>query len=548
MNKKITSALISVFYKDGLEPVVQQLKNQGATIYTTGGTQKFIEDLGIEVVPVENLTTYPSILGGRVKTLHPAVFGGILGRRNNETDIKEMKEYNIPEIDLVIVDLYPFKETVKQTADEKSIIEKIDIGGPSMIRAAAKNFVDLTVIASKDDYSKLVSLLQDQKGEISLEQRRAFAAKAFSIVADYDIAINNYFNADSPLTVFGNEQKTVLRYGENPHQTAIFFGDLKECFDQLHGKEISYNNLVDIDAAIELIKEFSLPLTPSNRGGTANAQNQIKQETFNTNKDAQSGEASELMAFPSGRSGWATFAIIKHTNVCGIANRSSVEEAWKDALAGDPESAFGGVLVTNAQVDAATAEAINEIFFEVLIAPSFSSDALEKLKAKKNRILLQLKNTDTTKNIYKNAVNGSLQQGKDAGNFEKWEEVGGRESTKEEKEDLIFSNIVCKHLKSNAIALIKNKQLIGKGCGQTSRIDALRHAVEKAKQFNFDLNCAVMASDAFFPFNDCVQLGHEAGIAAFIQPGGSIRDKDSIQYCKENNLVMVMTGMRHFRH
>jgi phosphoribosylaminoimidazolecarboxamide formyltransferase/IMP cyclohydrolase len=548
MNKKITSALISVFYKDGLEPVVQQLKNQGATIYTTGGTQKFIEDLGIEVVPVENLTTYPSILGGRVKTLHPAVFGGILGRRNNETDIKEMKEYNIPEIDLVIVDLYPFQETVKQTTDEKSIIEKIDIGGPSMIRAAAKNFVDLTVIASKDDYSKLVSLLQDQKGEISLEQRRAFAAKAFSIVADYDIAINNYFNADSPLTVFGNEQKTVLRYGENPHQTAIFFGDLKECFDQLHGKEISYNNLVDIDAAIELIKEFGLPLTPSNRGGTANAQNQIKQETFNTNKDAQSGEASELMAFPSGRSGWATFAIIKHTNVCGIANRSSVEEAWKDALAGDPESAFGGVLVTNAQVDAATAEAINEIFFEVLIAPSFSSDALEKLKAKKNRILLQLKNTDTTKNIYKNAVNGSLQQGKDAGNFEKWEEVGGRESTKEEKEDLIFSNIVCKHLKSNAIALIKNKQLIGKGCGQTSRIDALRHAIEKAKQFNFDLNCAVMASDAFFPFNDCVQLGHEAGIAAFIQPGGSIRDKDSIQYCKENNLVMVMTGMRHFRH
>jgi phosphoribosylaminoimidazolecarboxamide formyltransferase / IMP cyclohydrolase len=548
MNKKITSALISVFYKDGLEPVVQQLKNEGATIYTTGGTQKFIEDLGIEVVPVENLTTYPSILGGRVKTLHPAVFGGILGRRNNETDVKEMKEYNIPEIDLVIVDLYPFKETVKQTTDEKSIIEKIDIGGPSMIRAAAKNFVDLTVIASKDDYSKLVSLLQDQKGEISLEQRRAFAAKAFSIVADYDIAINNYFNADSPLTVFGNEQKTVLRYGENPHQTAIFFGDLKECFDQLHGKEISYNNLVDIDAAIELIKEFGLPLTPSNRGGTANAQNQIKQETFNTNKDAQLSEASELMAFPSGRSGWATFAIIKHTNVCGIANRSSVEEAWKDALAGDPESAFGGVLVTNAQVDAATAEAINEIFFEVLIAPSFSSDALEKLKAKKNRILLQLKNTDTTKNIYKNAVNGSLQQGKDAGNFEKWEEVGGRESTKEEKEDLIFSNVVCKHLKSNAIALIKNKQLIGKGCGQTSRIDALRHAVEKAKQFNFDLNGAVMASDAFFPFNDCVQLGHEAGIAAFIQPGGSIRDKDSIQYCKENNLVMVMTGMRHFRH
>jgi phosphoribosylaminoimidazolecarboxamide formyltransferase / IMP cyclohydrolase len=416
-----------------------------------------------------------------------------------------------------------------------------------MIRAAAKNFVDLTVIASKDDYSKLVTLLQQQNGEISLEQRRTFAAKAFSIVADYDIAINNYFNADSPLTVFGNEQKTVLRYGENPHQTAIFFGDLKECFDQLHGKEISYNNLVDIDAAIELIKEAPFRLPPI--GEATSAQTSTAKKTLNGNKDIHESELLSADSSPNG-GGWeaATFAIIKHTNVCGIANRNNVLEAWKDALAGDPESAFGGVLVTNAEVDAATAEAINEMFFEVLIAPSFSSDALEKLKAKKNRILLQLKNTDTTKNIYKNAVNGSLQQGKDAGNFEKWEEVGGRESTKEEKEDLIFSNIVCKHLKSNAIALIKNKQLIGKGCGQTSRIDALRHAVEKAKQFNFDLNGAVMASDAFFPFNDCVQLGHEAGITAFIQPGGSIRDKDSIQYCKENNLVMVMTGMRHFRH
>lgn len=509
MNKKITSALISVFYKDGLEPVVQQLKKQGATIYTTGGTQKFIEDLGIEVVPVESLTTYPSILGGRVKTLHPAVFGGILGKRDDATHMQEMKQYNIPVIDLVIVDLYPFQETVKQTTDEKSIIEKIDIGGPSMIRAAAKNFVDLTVVASKDDYSKLVDMLQEQNGEISLEQRRAFAAKAFSIVADYDIAINNYFNADSPLTVFGNEQKTVLRYGENPHQEAVFFGDLKECFDQLHGKEISYNNLVDIDAAIELIKEFSFPPGP-------------EEETV--------------------------FAIIKHTNVCGISMRETVAEAWKNALAGDPESAFGGVLVSNAEIDEETAEAINEIFFEVLIAPSFTTGAIEKLKAKKNRILLHLKNTHTTKNIYKNAVNGTLQQSKDEGNFEKWEEVGGRTSREEEKADLRFSNIVCKHLKSNAIALVKNKQLVGKGCGQTSRIDALRQAVEKAKQFNFNLDGAVMASDAFFPFNDCVQLGHEAGIKAFIQPGGSIRDKDSIEYCKQNNLVMVMTGVRHFRH
>jgi phosphoribosylaminoimidazolecarboxamide formyltransferase / IMP cyclohydrolase len=504
MNKKINSALISVFYKDGLEPVVQQLKQQGATIYSTGGTQQFIEKLDIDVVPVENLTTYPSILGGRVKTLHPAVFGGILGRRANETDLQEMKQFNIPEMDLVIVDLYPFQETVAQTNEEKAIIEKIDIGGPSMIRAAAKNFSDVTVIASKDDYSKLVELLQQQNGEITLEQRRAFAAKAFSIVADYDIAINNYFNPDAPLTVFGNGQQTVLRYGENPHQKAVFFGNLGECFDQLHGKEISYNNLVDIDAAIELIKEFG------------------QEETV--------------------------FGIIKHTNVCGIASRSTVAEAWKDALAGDPESAFGGVLVCNAEVDLATAEAINEIFFEVLMAPSFSAEAFEKLKTKKSRILLQLKNTNTTPNIYKNAVNGTLQQGKDVGNFEKWEEVGGRQTTEAEKNDLVFANLVCKHLKSNAIALIKNKQLVGKGCGQTSRIDALRHAVEKAKQFNFDLNGAVMASDAFFPFNDCVQLGHEAGITAFIQPGGSIRDKDSIEYCREANLALVMTGMRHFRH
>ncbi len=546
MNKKISSALISVFYKDGLEPLLQQLEAQGATIYTTGGTQKFIEALGIKVVPVESLTSFPSILGGRVKTLHPAVFGGILGRRNNETDMQEMKEYSIPEIDLVIVDLYPFQETVAQTTEEKAIIEKIDIGGPSMIRAAAKNFVDLTVIASKEDYSKLLDLLEQQNGGLNLEQRRAFAAKAFKIVADYDIAINNYFNPESAITVLGQGHQTVLRYGENPHQKAIFSGNLNECFDQLHGKEISYNNLVDIDAAIELIKEFNV--ASSDRGETQ-SQGQSLQKTFDEINESQSGEAGGLMAFPSGRSGWAaTFAIIKHTNVCGISSRNSIEEAWKDALAGDPESAFGGVLVTNAEVDAATAEAINEIFFEVLIAPSFTPDALQKLKGKKNRIILQLKSTNTTKNIYKNVVNGTLQQGKDESNYDKWEEAGGRPSTDEEKEDLIFSNIVCKHLKSNAIALVKNKQLIGKGCGQTSRIDALRHAVEKAKQFKFDLSGAVMASDAFFPFNDCVQLGYEAGVTAFIQPGGSIRDKDSIEYCKGKNLAMVITGLRHFKH
>ncbi|HUC83265.1 MAG TPA: bifunctional phosphoribosylaminoimidazolecarboxamide formyltransferase/IMP cyclohydrolase [Flavisolibacter sp.] len=502
MNKRISAALISVFYKDGLEPIARMLHNLGITIYSTGGTQNFIQNLNIPVVPVEELTSYPSILGGRVKTLHPLVFGGILGRRANETDMQEMAEYKIPEIDLVIVDLYPFEETLAQTDDEKQIIEKIDIGGPSMIRAAAKNFSDVTVVASKDDYEHLVTLLDQQNGEIRLEQRKEFAAKAFKIVADYDIAINNYFNADKPLSVIGAGQETVLRYGENPHQHAVFYGDLTQCFDQLHGKEISYNNLVDIDAAIELIKEFNT----------------------------------------------TTFAIIKHTNVCGISSREEVSEAWKYALAGDPESAFGGVLVCNGEIDKATAEAINEIFFEVLIAPSFSDEALTILKAKKNRILLQLKSTETTAKVYKNAVNGTLQQGKDAGNFDKWEEVGGRSASEQEKEDLLFANLVCKHLKSNAIALVKNKQLIGKGCGQTSRIDALRHAVEKAAQFNFDLTGAVMASDAFFPFNDCVKMGHEAGITAFIQPGGSIRDKDSIDYCVEANLAMVMTGLRHFRH
>jgi len=501
MSKKITSALISVFYKDGLEPLVKELQNQGVTIYSTGGTQNFIENLGIGVVPVEDLTSFPAILGGRVKTLHPAVFGGILGRRNHDQDKEEMKEFKIPVIDLVIVDLYPFEETVAKTAVEQEIIEKIDIGGPSMIRAAAKNFADVAVVASKDDYGALVELLQQQNGALTLEQRRSFAAKAFHIVADYDIAINNYFNNTSlPATTDG--QKTVLRYGENPHQQAHFIGNLNACFDQLHGKEISYNNLVDIDAAIELINEFS--------------------ET--------------------------TFAIIKHTNVCGIASRATVLQAWEAALAGDPESAFGGVLVCNAAIDKGTAEAISELFFEVLIAPAFDAEALEVLKAKKNRILLQLKSFAAPDEMFKNVLNGRLVQEKDRTGFEKWEEAGDRALTAQEKADLVFANLVCKHLKSNAIALVKNKQLVGKGCGQTSRIDALRHAVEKARQFRFDLSGAVMASDAFFPFNDCVRLGHEAGITAFIQPGGSIRDKDSITYCKENKLAMVLTGTRHFRH
>jgi phosphoribosylaminoimidazolecarboxamide formyltransferase/IMP cyclohydrolase len=513
MNKKIRTALISVFYKDGLEPIVKLLSDLDVTIYSTGGTQKYIEDLGIAVTPVENLTSYPSILGGRVKTLHPSVFGGILGRRDNETDVKEMEQFHIPAIDLVIVDLYPFEETIASTKDEKLIIEKIDIGGPSMIRGAAKNFKDVTVIASRGDYSELEKILDAQNGETNLLQRKKFAAKAFDVVKRYDIAISDYFHSENNVADHG--QIKTLRYGENPHQQASFRGNLDEIFTQLHGKEISYNNLVDIDAAIQLIREFPV--------------------------------ASEISL--------RTFAIIKHTNVCGIASRGTTADAWKHALAGDPESAFGGVLITNSLLDQETASAINEIFFEVLLAPVFEKEALEILKSKKNRILLQMQPKeedpipeDVVMEMHKSLLNGELIQTIDEGNFLEWKEQGGRETTPEERKDLIFANLVCKHLKSNAIALVKNKQLLGKGCGQTSRIDALRQSIEKAKQFNFDLNGAVLASDAFFPFNDCVKMGHEAGIKAFIQPGGSIRDKDSIDYCKENNLAMVITGMRHFRH
>ena len=505
MNKKIQSALISVFYKDGLESIVKLLSELGVTIYSTGGTQSFIEKLGVKVVPVEDLTSYPSILGGRVKTLHPSVFGGILGKRDDETHVAEMKQYDIPEIDLVIVDLYPFEETVASTTDERSIIEKIDIGGPSMIRGAAKNFRDVVVIAAKRNYAELEQLLRDQKGETTIEQRRSFAAKAFEVVAHYDVAIAKYFNPQDALYFLESvTNPKAMRYGENPHQSGVFYGDLNELFDQLNGKELSYNNLVDVDAAVQLIKEF----------------NEI------------------------------TFAIIKHTNVCGVAQRSTVKESWDAALAGDPESAFGGVLVCNGTIDKSTAEAINEIFFEVLIAPSFNEDALTVLKSKKNRILLRHKEQGTRNKaeMYRSLLNGVLIQGTDEGNFAEWKEVGGRETTASEKADLDFANMVCKHLKSNAIALVKNKQLIGKGCGQTSRIDSLRQSIEKARQFNFDLHGAVLASDAFFPFNDCVKMSHDAGIEAFIQPGGSIRDKDSIDYCIENKLAMVMTGMRHFKH
>ncbi|MEO6671365.1 MAG: bifunctional phosphoribosylaminoimidazolecarboxamide formyltransferase/IMP cyclohydrolase [Ferruginibacter sp.] len=505
--KKIKSALISVFYKDGLENIVQQLHNLGVTIYSTGGTQQFIEKLNIPCVPVESLTTYPSILGGRVKTLHPSVFGGILGRRDDEKHLQEMKEFQIPEIDLVIVDLYPFEETVRTTSEEALIIEKIDIGGPSMIRAAAKNHRDVLVVAAKNDYPLLEEILLQHKGETSFEQRRFFAVKAFDVCTSYDNAISNYFHQTDFPTAFNREERS-LRYGENPHQAASFYGDLKLLFTQIHGKELSYNNLVDVDAAIQLIREF---------------------EPATVNKEF-------------------IFAIIKHTNVCGISVRASLNAAWDDALAGDPESAFGGVLVCNGPVDVATAAAINELFFEVLIAPSFNEDALTILKSKKNRILLALRNATVPKQQSRSLLNGILMQQADEGNFIEWKEVGGREATDAEKKEMLFANIVCKHLKSNAIALIKNNQLIGKGCGQTSRIDALKHAIGKAAQFNFDLTGSVLASDAFFPFDDCVKIAHQAGVLAFIQPGGSIRDADSIEYCKQQNLAMVITGMRHFKH
>ena len=502
MEKKIQSALISVFYKDGLEQLANHLHQQGVTIYSTGGTQDFLEKLGIPCVAVEKVTGYPSILGGRVKTLHPSVFGGILGRRYEASDIEEMKNYQIPELDLVIVDLYPFEETVKNTTEEKAIIEKIDIGGPSMIRAAAKNFRDVTVLASKDDYTVLLDILIQQQGSTTLEQRKAFAAKAFAVVKQYDIAISDYFNP--PL-------QQILRYGENPHQQAFFEGNLSEVFTQLNGKELSYNNLVDVDAAIQLIGEFEA-------GKTAFSSQSI-------------------------------FAIIKHNNVCGVAAAKSIHTAWEKALAGDPESAFGGVLVTNSSVDLATAEAIQEIFFEVLIAPAFDEAALPVLTAKKNRILLQLMpHQAPNPNQYRTLLNGKLSQSTDQLLIAQWNEVGGRETTPAEKSNLEFANIICKHLKSNAIALVKDLQLVGKGCGQTSRIDALRHAIEKANQFKFSLEGAVLASDAFFPFNDCVQIAHQAGMVAFIQPGGSVRDGDSIDYCKTNQLAMVLTGMRHFRH
>jgi phosphoribosylaminoimidazolecarboxamide formyltransferase/IMP cyclohydrolase len=508
MQQKIKSVLISVFNKDGLQPIIASLTKQNITIYSTGGTQKFIEENGGKCMSVESLTGYPSILGGRVKTLHPVVFGGFLARRDVESDLKEMKQYNIPEIDLVVVDLYPFEETVKSTNDEAAIIEKIDIGGPSMIRAAAKNFKNVLVIADKNEYPALEKILSENNAETSLEERKDFAGKAFDVCTRYDVAISNYFNKTAFANPFQKDKKE-LRYGENPHQRGFFLGDINEIFDQLHGKELSYNNLVDVDGALQLMKEFE-----------KNSSDKV------------------------------TFAIFKHTNVCGIAQRNNVSEAFTAALAGDPESAFGGVLIANSSIDKRTAEGLKDLFFEVLIAPAFDEDALPVLQAKKNRIILKLKafleNGQQTKTI----LNGLLVQDYDTINLPEDGEnaIDWQNATEEEKEDMIFGNIVCKHLKSNAIAIVKNKQLLGKGCGQTSRIDAMKQAIAKARQFDFELENSVVASDAFFPFDDCVKIAHEAGITSFIQPGGSIRDKDSIEYCRANNLLMVITGVRHFKH
>jgi phosphoribosylaminoimidazolecarboxamide formyltransferase/IMP cyclohydrolase len=502
---KIQSALISVFNKNGIDHIARILTAHQVVIYSTGGTKEFLEQAGIPCVDVEEITHFPSILGGRVKTLHPKIFGGILSKRNDAEHQDQVVKHEIPPIDLVIVDLYPFEETVANTTEKQAIIEKIDIGGPSMIRAAAKNHQDVNVIAHIQDYEYLKKLLEDQHCTTTIEQRKYMATRAFQVVAQYDMAIANWF-LDTPhhgiFTEVFNGKKVSLRYGENPHQEASYYGNLDKLFSQLHGKEISYNNLNDIDGAVNLINEF---------------------------QDI-------------------TFVIVKHTNACGAASRESVLDAWNAALAGDPESAFGGVLCTNANIDLATAEAISEIFFEVLIAPSYDVAALDLLKQKKNRILLQSKNTVQQKISAKTVLNGVLIQAQDESNYKEWKEAGGRESTQNEKDDLIFANILCKHLKSNAIALVKNKQLIGKGCGQTSRVDATRFAIDKARQFNQDLKNSVVASDAFFPFDDCIKICHEAGIEAYIQPGGSIRDKDSIDYAVANNLVLVMTGERHFKH
>jgi phosphoribosylaminoimidazolecarboxamide formyltransferase/IMP cyclohydrolase len=506
--KQAKSALISVFSKDGLAPIVKKLNELGITIYSTGGTEQFIKDLGIDVVPVEDVTSYPSILGGRVKTLHPKVFGGILNRQDNDSDVQEIAQYEIPQIDIVIVDLYPFEKTVASGASEQDIIEKIDIGGISLIRAAAKNFKDVLCVSSVNDYAGFLNILNEGNGETSLAQRKNFAAKSFNISSHYDTAIFNYFNTSKEIPAFKQsiQEGKTLRYGENPHQKGTFFGDFDAMFDKLHGKELSYNNLLDVDAAVNLMNEFK-------------------------------GEAP-------------TFAILKHNNACGLAQRETIKKAYVDALAGDPVSAFGGILIANTEIDKATAEEIHSLFCEVVIAPSFSDEALEILKGKKNRIILIQKETELPENQVRTCLNGVLVQGKDNKTdvLDDLSYATTNKPTEQEIEDLLFASKICKHTKSNTIVLAKNKQLCSSGTGQTSRVDALRQSIEKAGSFKFDLKGAVMASDAFFPFPDCVEIAGNAGITAVIQPGGSIKDQLSIDYCNDHDIAMVMTGTRHFKH
>ena len=505
--KKIKSALISVFYKDGLEDIARALDAQGVTIYSTGGTYKFIHDLGIEPVAVESLTGYPSILGGRVKTLHPKVFGGILSRRDMFSDGEQLAQYEIPEIDLVIVDLYPFEATVASGATEQDIIEKIDIGGISLIRAAAKNFKDVVIVPAVNHYEEFLKVYQEQDGATTLAQRRHFAAYAFNVSSNYDTAIFNYFNREEQLPAFKQSctEAHVLRYGENPHQKGYYFGDLEACFTKLNGKEISYNNIGDIDAACALIDDYS--------------------ET--------------------------TFAILKHNNACGLACRPTLLEAWKDALAGDPVSAFGGILISNRPITKDVAEEMHKIFFEVCIAPDYDEEALAILKGKKNRIILKRNAFKMHDKVFRSVLNGVLVQDRDsvvptAADMAK--SVTSTPITEAQARDLAFATILVKHTKSNAIVLAKNGQLCASGTGQTSRVDALRQAIAKAQSFGFDLNGAVMASDAFFPFPDCVEIAHQAGIVAVAHPGGSIHDQDSIDYCEKNHMGMAITGFRHFKH
>jgi phosphoribosylaminoimidazolecarboxamide formyltransferase/IMP cyclohydrolase len=505
--KRIQSALISVFHKDGLEPVVRELDRLGVHLYSTGGTQTFIEGLGLAVTPVEDLTSYPSILGGRVKTLHPKVFGGILGRRDLDSDVAQLEEYDIPPIDLVIVDLYPFEATVAAGGTEADVIEKIDIGGISLIRAAAKNHGDVVIVPSMAHYAELLRLLTEQDGNTTLAQRKAFASAAFAVSSHYDGAIYNWFNQGSGDLRLSAGPTQVLRYGENPHQKGAFHGDLNGMFAQLNGKELSYNNLLDLDAAVELIDDLAtLPGVP--------------------------------------------FAILKHNNACGAAVRPTVEEAWEAALAGDPVSAFGGVLITTARIDKATAEAIDPLFFEIIAAPGYDAEALQVLMKKKNRMILERRPAARSHMKVRTALNGFLTEEADRVVASSGIMRTGttKAPTPEEVAAMVFATILVKHTKSNAIVLARNNQLLASGTGQTSRVDALEQAIAKAGKFNFDLNGAVMASDAFFPFPDCVEIAHKAGITAVVHPGGSIRDQDSIDYCNAHGMAMCITGNRHFKH